>query len=54
MTTSEILIPIFVVLIIGVMLPLPHGVRSALILALVVLSVLTFIGGSMHYLMGMF
>jgi hypothetical protein len=35
-------------------LPLPHGARMALFLLLIAFAVLTFIGGGMHWVMGMF
>ena len=54
MTLTQFLTGLFLVLIIGVALPVPYGVRMALFLALVVLAVLTFIGGGMHFLMSFF
>jgi hypothetical protein len=54
MTLSQFLIAMFAVLIGGLLLPLPYGARMAIFLALVTLSVLTFIGGGMHWVMRMF
>jgi hypothetical protein len=54
MTTTQFLIAAFAVLIAGLLLPLPSGVRSGLFLALVALGVLTFLGGGMHYITGLF
>jgi hypothetical protein len=54
MTLSQFLIAMFAVLIGGLLLPLPYGARMAIFLALIVLSVLTFIGGGMHWVMRMF
>jgi hypothetical protein len=54
MTLSQFLIAMFAVLIGGLLLPLSYGARMAIFLALVALSVLTFIGGGMHYVMRMF
>jgi hypothetical protein len=52
--TTEVLVAAFTVLIIGVALPLRSGVRSALILALIVLCALTALGGGMQYLLSYF
>jgi hypothetical protein len=54
MTTTQFLISVFSVLIGGLLLPLPSGVRSGLFLALVALAVMTFLGGGMQYLTGLF
>jgi hypothetical protein len=54
MTIQQFLLIVFAVLIIGLMLPLPSGARTALFLALIVVGVLTFIGGGMHYLLSQF
>lgn len=54
MAAPELLIAVFALLIIGLLLPVPSGVRSALFLALVVLGVLTFISGGVEYLIGYF
>ena len=54
MTTTEFLVGVFAVLIIGLLLPLRSSVRSALFLALVALGVLTFVGAGMQYLLGFF
>jgi hypothetical protein len=51
---KEILIVIFAVLINGLMLPLSHGKKMALVLALVVVSVLTFLGTVSHWYLGLF
>jgi hypothetical protein len=54
MTLTQFLVAMFAVLIGGLLLPLPYGARMAIFLALIVLSVLTFIGGGMHWVMRMF
>jgi hypothetical protein len=54
MTLSQFLIVLFAVVIGGLLLPLPHGARMALVLALIALAVLTFIGVGMHYFLRMF
>jgi len=51
---KEILIGLFAVLVLGLMLPLPHGARMGLILALVILSVLTVLGTASHWYLGQF
>ena len=54
MPTKEILIGLFVILILGLALPLSHGARMFIIVALVGLVVLTLIGTSVHYYLGGF
>jgi len=54
MTTAQFLIALFACLIGGLMLPLSHGLRSALFLALVALAVLTFLGGGMQQVLSVF
>ena len=54
MSTPQIVLVAFAVLILGIVLPVPSGVRSALVLALIALSVLTFIGGGMQYVIHLF
>jgi len=54
MTTTQAIMSAFAVLIIGLALPLPSGIRSGLFLALVALAVLTFLGGGMHYITSLF
>jgi hypothetical protein len=54
MTTTQFLISAFALLIAGLILPLPSGIRSGLFLALVALAVLTFLGGGMQYITSMF
>ena len=54
MTRSQLIIAAFALLIGGLLLPLGHGWRSALFLALIALTVLTFLGGGMQYFMGLF
>lgn len=53
MTTMQFLIAVFALLIGGLMLPLPHGARMALFLALTALGVLTFIGGGMQHVISL-
>ena len=54
MSTTQLIVACFAVLLAGLALPVPYGVRMALFLALTVLSVLTFLGGGMHYFLSMF
>ena len=54
MTTTQLVISAFAVLIGALMLPLPSGVRSGLFLALIALAVLTFLGGGMQYITSLF
>ena len=54
MTTIQLLIAAFALLIGGLLLPLPSGVRSGVFLALVAMAVLTFLGGGMQYITGLF
>jgi hypothetical protein len=54
MSVSQFLIALFAVLVVGLLLPLPYGARMAVFLALIALSVLTFIGSGMHWIMRMF
>jgi hypothetical protein len=54
MTTAEFVIAVFALLIGGLLLPLPTGARTTLFMALIVLGVLTFIGGGMQYVISLF
>ncbi len=54
MTLTQFLVALFALVIGGLMLPLSYGVRAALFLILTALSVLTFIGGGMQYVMRLF
>jgi hypothetical protein len=54
MTTAQFIIAAFALVIGGILLPLPNGVRSALVLLLIALCVLTFIGGGMQYVVSLF
>jgi hypothetical protein len=54
MTTTQAIMAAFAILLIGLALPLPSGIRSGLFLALVALAVLTFLGSGMHYITRMF
>jgi len=51
MTLRHFLVALFAALIGGLMLPLSHGVRMALFLALTSAAVLTFLGGGMQYVL---
>lgn len=53
MPTEELLIAAFALLIGGLLLPLPHGARMTLILALIALGVMSFVGGGIQYLMSL-
>jgi hypothetical protein len=54
MTTQQLLTSAFVVLFAALLLPLSHGARMFIIVALIGLSVLTFIGVAVHYYLGGF
>jgi hypothetical protein len=54
MTTTQLVMTAFALVIVGLMLPLPSGVRSGLFLALIALAVLTLLGGGMHYFASLF
>ena len=54
MTEAQLVIAAFALLVGGLCLPLPSGVRSGLFLALIALGVLTFIGGGMQYVIHLF
>jgi hypothetical protein len=54
MTLKQFLIVLFVALAGGIMLPLSHGVRMALFLALTSLTALTVLGGGMQYMLRVF
>ena len=54
MTATEFVIAAFALVIGGLLLPLPSGWRMALVLALIALSVLTFLGGSMQWIASIF
>jgi hypothetical protein len=54
MTTAQFLIAAFALVIGGLLLPLPSGVRAALFLALIALTMMTFLGGGMQYLSSLF
>jgi hypothetical protein len=54
MTVAQFVIAVFALLIGALMLPLSHGVRSALFLLLIGLAVMTFVGGGMHYVSTLF
>ena len=54
MTITQLLLIIFFVLLCGLALPLSYGKRMALFLALVVVAVLTFLGGGVQYFLGLF
>jgi hypothetical protein len=54
MTTTQILIAAFALVIGGLLLPLPSGARAALFLLLIGMAVLSFIGGGLQYLSSMF
>jgi hypothetical protein len=54
MTKTQIVMSAFALVIGGLMLPLPSGIRSGLFLLLVALAVLTFLGGGMQYITSLF
>jgi hypothetical protein len=54
MTTAQLVIAVFALLIGGLLLPLSSGIRTALFLALIAIGVMTFLGGGMQYVMSLF
>jgi hypothetical protein len=54
LTTTEFVIDVFAVLMGALLLPLSYGVRSALVLLLIGLGVMTFIGGGLQYVANLF
>ena len=52
MTVTELLFALFVLLLCGLALPLSHGARMFIFLALAALGVLTFIGAGVHDYLG--
>ncbi len=54
LTKTEIVVIAFALVLGGLLLPLSHGARSALVLALIALVVFTLIGGGMGYVMSLF
>jgi hypothetical protein len=54
MTTTQIVISVFVVLIGALLLPLSYAARMFLFLLLIGVAVLTFIAGGMQYIASMF
>lgn len=54
MTLKQGIIILFVLLIGGMALPVPHGVRTALFVALVAYTALVLLGGGTQYILAMF
>jgi len=54
MTTAQLVIAAFALVIGGLLLPLPSGARTALFLLLIGMAVLTLLGGGMQYIANMF
>lgn len=54
LTKAEIVVITFALLLGGLLLPLSHGARQALVLVLIALSVFTLIGGGMDYVASLF
>ena len=54
MTTTQLIIAAFALLLGAMMLPLSYGVRMALFLLLIGLGVMTFLGGGMQYVASLF
>jgi len=54
MTTTQIVISVFAVLIGALLLPLSYAARMFLFLLLIGVAVLTFLGGGMHYITSLF
>ncbi|HEX3863011.1 MAG TPA: hypothetical protein VHY35_15100 [Stellaceae bacterium] len=53
MTLQYLLMTVFAVLLVGLVIPFSYGIRMAIFLALVVVSILTFLGGGMHYFLSL-
>ena len=54
MTTTQLVIAAFALLLGALILPLSYGVRMALFLLLIGLGVMTFLGGGMQYVASLF
>ena len=54
MTTAQLIIAVFALLIGGLMLPLSYAARSFLFLLLIGLAVMTLVGGGMQYVKALF
>jgi hypothetical protein len=54
LTKTEIVVIAFALLLGGLLLPLSHGARSALVLALIALTIFTLVGGGLDYVMSLF
>ena len=54
MTVTNAIIALFVLIIGGLLLPLSSGKKTGLWVALIIVSVLTFVSGSMMYVRGLF
>jgi uncharacterized membrane protein YccC len=54
MTLKQFLIALFVALVVGLVLPVSSGVRTALFVALVAFTALLLIGGGTQYLISLF
>ncbi len=54
MTPKQLLIALFVALVVGLILPVSSGIRTALFVALVAFVALALIGGGTQYIIGLF
>jgi hypothetical protein len=54
MSLKQFLIAIFVLLVVGLVLPVSSGIRTAIFVALVAFIALLLIGGGTQYLLGLF
>ncbi len=54
LTKTEIVVTAFALVLGAMLLPLSSGARSALVLALIALSVFTLVGGGMDYVASLF
>ncbi len=54
MTTTQLVISAFALVMGGLLLPLPSGARTALFLLLIGMAVLTALGGGMQYIGSLF
>jgi hypothetical protein len=54
LTKTQIVVVAFVLLLGGLLLPLSHGARQTLVLALIALAVFTLVGGGLDYVTSLF
>ena len=54
LTTEQLVIALFAVLIVGLMMPFSYAVRMGIFLALIGLVIVTLLGGGLHFVTALF